>query len=71
MNKLPERLEELREEKGLSRNQLCKILKLGGGTVFRWEMGQSTPNADYIIMLCEFFDCSAGYLLGLENIRRR
>jgi len=65
-NKLPERLQELRKEKNITRNQLMLKLRLGAETVRRWEDGETIPNAEYIFMLCEFFGCSADYLIGLK-----
>ena len=67
-NKFPERLAELREERKLSQNELNRALGLGSGpTISRWERGLQSPSVEYIIMLCEFFGCTADYLLGLKH----
>ena len=71
-NKLYKRLQELREGKGLSRNQLKALLKdrghaVGGSTIERWETGKSIPSAEYVYILCKFFGCKSDYLLGLDD----
>lgn len=63
-NKFAERLRELREEKGLTQNQLAKLMN---ADINRYERKLQKPTIDMIIKLCEFFNCSAGYLIGLEN----
>ena len=65
--KLPERLEALREKFNLSKSQLGAKLGLGNMTINRWETGEQIPSALFVLILCEFFGCSAGYLIGLEN----
>ena len=34
-------------------------------TVQNWEQGKSSPSMETLLKLCDFFDCSADYLLGL------
>lgn len=67
MNKFAERLKELRMENDLSQNELAKRLNISVACVNRWENGLRVPNIDSIISLCEYFGCSADYLIGLEN----
>ena len=64
---LPEKLKELREERGLSTTKLARELNLGNYTVNRWESGLQKPNAEYIAKLCIFFGCTADFLLGLKD----
>ena len=66
-NKFAQRLKELRAEKNMTRYQLTLALNLGTVTVKRWEEGGNIPNAEYIVLLCEFFGCSADFLLGLKD----
>lgn len=67
MNKFAERLKELRMENDLSQNELAKRLNISVACVNRWENGLRVPNIDSLIALCEYFGCSADYLIGLEN----
>ena len=62
-----ERLVELRTERGLTAKDLEKELKLGNGTVRRWEKELTIPNIEYLLILAKFFGVTADYLLGLEN----
>jgi len=63
----PERLKELRKERGMNRKDLTAALKLGRATVKRWEEGEQIPNALYIFKICQFFRCTAEFLLGLND----
>jgi len=66
-DRISERLKWLREEKGLSQNQLANLTSLNQASINRWEAGQWRPNVDAIITLCLFFGCTAGFLIGLED----
>ena len=61
------RLIELREEKGLSQNQLSKELNISQAAISKWEAGVSKPNIDCLITLADFFGVSTDYLLGRDN----
>lgn len=65
--KFQERLREIREEKGLSQNQLAKQTGFSSASISRWENGIQDIASDYLIVLCKFFGVSADYLLGLED----
>lgn len=67
MNKLPQRLKELREEKGLSQSLLGKELGYTQAGIAKWESGERSPSIDCLIALAKFFKCSIDYLVGLEN----
>ena len=62
-----ERIKELRIEKNISQMQLAKALNMSQSAVAKWELGKTEPTASAIILLAEFFDESADYLLGLED----
>lgn len=67
MNKFAERLKELREEKNLTQYELSKQIEISTACINRWEKNSRIPNIDSIIILCKFFNCSADYLIGLED----
>ncbi len=67
MNKFPQRLKELREEKKLSQTQLAKLTGISQPSITRWENGERVPNIDSIIILCNFFVVSSDYLIGLTD----
>lgn len=55
-------MRQMRENRGLSRQQLAEILNVDRGTVRRWENDQRRPNRAETNKLCEFFDCSVADL---------
>jgi len=67
MNTFKHRLKELRTEKGLKQSQIAEALKIPEPTYSNWEQGRREPSIDGIIMLCKFFQVTAGYLLGIEE----
>ena len=66
----PERLKQLRKEKGLSQIMLAKELGVSGGTVAMWETGKRKPQFEMIDKLCTFFDRSMDYILGASDDER-
>ena len=66
-NQFPQRLKELREEKGLSIKTLAKELGVSDIAIGRWEKGLRTPNIDTLIIVANYFNVSADYLLGLKD----
>ena len=66
-NQFPQRLKELREEKGLSIKTLAKELGVSDIAIGRWEKGLRTPNIDTLILVANYFNVSADYLLGLKD----
>ncbi len=63
----PERLKQLRKEKGLSQVMLAKKLGVSGGTVAMWETGKRKPQFEMFDKLCSFFDRSMDYILGASD----
>ena len=67
MENLGEKIKELRETKELTQPQLAKILNVSNGQISKWENGINEPKASYIKLLCNVFEITADFLLGLEN----
>ena len=67
MIKFPERLQELRIEKNMSRNTLANLLKVNPRTISYWELGQRECNLEQLYNLAIIFKVSTDYLLGLED----
>ncbi len=61
------RLKELRKEKGLTQKELAKLVNKSETGVASWEQGLSEPCINDIRILCQIFDVSADYLLGLDD----
>lgn len=39
------------------------------GSVKKWERGAAIPKADSLLNICELLNCSADYLLGIQNVQ--
>ncbi len=57
------RIKELRTERHISQLSLAKQIGVSQKAIDYWERGINEPKASYIILLCDFFDVSADYLL--------
>ena len=68
MKKFSERLRELRLEKQMSQAELAFETKLSQSSIASWELGQSQPHSNAIIILSRYFDVSCDYLLGESDI---
>lgn len=66
-NKIAERLKELIDFNQITSYKLSVDLGISKSVVHYWLAGKTTPNADYIIALSQYFSVSSDYLLGLEN----
>ena len=57
------KLYELRKEKGLSQEELASRLEVTRQTVSKWELGDSTPDLDKLVLLSELFEISLDELV--------
>lgn len=60
---LSEKLLNLRKANDLTQEQLAEKLNVSRQAVSKWESGQSVPELDKIVALCELFDITTDYLL--------
>lgn len=60
-----QRIKDERQLKGLSQKQLAEMISTTQSTIGKYEREELQPNIDVITKLCEIFECSADYLLGL------
>lgn len=56
--KISENLQNLRKQQQLSQEQLANLLGISRQSVSKWESGDSCPETDKLIALCELFHCS-------------
>ncbi len=61
-----EKIQQLRKAKNLSQEQLAVQLEVSRQAVSKWELNESTPDTDKIILISKIFSVSTDYLL-LEN----
>ena len=64
---LGERLKELREERGLSQNQIAQAFGIHSVTYLHYEKAQREPLLSLLADFAVFFDVSVDYLLGLKD----
>lgn len=60
-----ERIKELAYKKGISIRKLEETLKLGNGSIKRWE--KSTPGIDKVQLVADYFNVSIDYLVGNDS----
>ena len=68
---MAQRIEELRNEKGMSRPELASALGLPRLSIEKFETGRQTPTQEQQAKLASFFGVSLLYLRGENNDRIR
>lgn len=53
-------LRQLREDAGLSRDQVAAVLEKSVKTIGHWESGYATPDANMLFLMCSIYAVSAG-----------
>jgi transcriptional regulator with XRE-family HTH domain len=61
-----EKIQQLRKANNLSQEQLAVQLEVSRQAVSKWELNESTPDTEKIILISRIFSVSTDYLL-LEN----
>jgi len=59
-----DRLKELRIERGVTQEEVGKIVNTSKMAVSHWEKGDSEPSIAQLILLTEYFGVSTDYLIG-------
>ncbi len=67
MEKLCQRLKELRTENGLKQNDVAVVLKVSRVVYNRYENNQRELPLDLLVQLADFYKVSTDYLLGRTN----
>ena len=61
---ISERLYNLRKEKNISQEELANELGVSRQTISKWETGESTPDFDKIIPLCNYYGITSDELIS-------
>lgn len=64
MNRVGDRIRQLRKERGLTQTELAKKVNVSSQVVSNWERKYTDPDHDDITRLSRVFNVSADYLLG-------
>ncbi|MNM59057.1 HTH-type transcriptional regulator Xre [compost metagenome] len=63
-----EKLQNYRKQKGMSQENLAEAIGVSRQAVSKWESGQSYPETDKLIALCELFQVSMDHLVrGVQS----
>lgn len=65
MTDTDKRYREARERAGLKPEEACVRLGISIGTLYNWEGGKTTPDADNVRAMATVYQTSADYLLGI------
>lgn len=65
-----DKIKELRNAKKMTQEQLATRLGLVKGSISAYEQGTKYPSLEVLVNLCQIFNVSADYLLGLSDDRR-
>ena len=61
------RIKELRKEKGLTQEQLAKLINVTKVSICCYEKGNRTPNLETFMDLVNVLDTTPNYLLGTDT----
>lgn len=61
------KIAELRKRKNMTQKDFSEVVGYSASTVAMWETGKREPSIEAIKAICEYFDVSMDYLLGLAG----
>lgn len=67
LEKVADSLKKVREDHGLTQEAVAKVLGVDRSTYTFYENGKTSPSIASLIKLSELYDCTVGYLLGVEE----
>lgn len=62
------KIKKLREQRGMTQEQLAKLVSLSQQTVDHYEKGRARPSIDTVNLLADIFSVSTDYLLGRTDV---
>ena len=66
-NIFPQRLKELRFEKGLTQKELAEQIGIKRNTYSDWENGKTEPSFENLVKLADLLDVSLDWLFGRDK----
>lgn len=70
MHTLSKRLRQLRQERGMTQDDLAERLQTTRSTIANWETGRTEPSIEVLQKLTKFFNVSLDYLVSGEEFKR-
>lgn len=71
MSKFGDRLRSLRIAKGISQDELARVLGVTRSAVSQYERGLREPQLEMMEFLADYFNVDYNYLLGREDVTTR
>ena len=71
MSTFSEKIKHLRKNKNVTQKHLAVEIGLSERTYQHLEAGSTVPTVDTLIKLCNYFNVSSDYLLGLSDAPER
>lgn len=65
---LKDKLKLLRRQKGMTQEELSKVLKISPTAVSAWERGANKPLMDKLVIMSELFDVPLRYFFDVEGV---
>ena len=62
-----DRIKELREQTGMSARKFAEIIGIKYTTYYGYENGTREPGSQTVTKICNYFGCTADYVLGLSD----
>ncbi len=62
-----QQIKKLRKDKKISQTKLAQDLKLTQQAIGKWETGKSTPDANTLSIVANYFETTVDFLLGAGN----
>ncbi len=63
MTNFPQKLKDLRMEKGLTQKQLAQVLETTDDSIYSWERGRSQPSLEMLREIADYFQVSLDELV--------
>lgn len=61
------RIRDLRIDKDLRQKDIALLLNTTPNQIGKYERGEQDMNIRHLVTLCQFYQCSADYILGLPD----
>lgn len=71
MSIVSERLNSIRQDRGLSRNEAATLLDVPANTLRNYENGSREPGHIFIIKAAKLYHVTSDYILGMDSVDPR
>ncbi|MBQ8293367.1 MAG: helix-turn-helix transcriptional regulator [Bacilli bacterium] len=68
MNEIGQFIKKLRKEKGMTQTQLAEKLNISFQSVSKWEIGETLPDTNILLSLCDVLNTTVDTLLNGGNL---